>query len=60
MFLEDVRSMRRLMEVVADRLSVRKYLGYELHESLPGHSSLTRIRERDTAFQSSGASSSGS
>ena len=46
MFFEDVRSERRLMEVAADRLSIRWYLGYDLHESLPDHSSLTRIRER--------------
>jgi transposase len=46
MFFEDVRSERRLMEVAADRLSVRWYLGYDLHESLPDHSSLTKIRER--------------
>jgi transposase len=46
MFFEDVRSERRLMEVASDRLSVRWYLGYDLHESLPDHSSLTRIRER--------------
>src|SRR5215212_221438 len=46
MFFEDICSERRLMEVAADRLSVRWYLGYDLHESLPDHSSLTRIRER--------------
>ena len=46
MFFEDIRSERRLMEVAADRLSVRWYLGYDLHETLPDHSSLTRIRER--------------
>jgi transposase len=46
MFFEDIRSERRLMEVVADRLSLRWYLGYDLHEPLPDHSSLTRIRER--------------
>jgi len=35
------------MEVVADRLSLRWYLGgYDLDEPLPDHSSLTRIRER--------------
>ena len=34
------------MAVVADRLSLRWYLGYDLHEPLPDHSSLTRIRER--------------
>ncbi len=46
MFFEDLRSERQLMRVVADRLSVRWYLGYDLHEPLPDHSSLTRIRER--------------
>src|SRR5215210_4610783 len=46
MFLEDLRSERQLMGMVADRLSVRWYLGYDLHETLPDHSSLTRIRER--------------
>jgi transposase len=46
MFFEDLRSERQLMRVVADRLSVRWYLGYDLTEPLPDHSSLTRIRER--------------
>jgi transposase len=46
MFFEDIRSERQLMGVVADRLSLRWYLGYDLHEPLPDHSSLTRIRER--------------
>jgi len=46
MFFENVRSERQLMRVVADRLSVRWYLGYDLFEPLPDHSSLTRIRDR--------------
>jgi len=46
MFFEDIRSERQLMGVVADRLSLRWYLGYDLQEPLPDHSSLTRIRER--------------
>jgi transposase len=46
MFFEDIRSERQLMKVAADRLSVRWFLGYDLHEALPDHSSLTRIRER--------------
>jgi transposase len=46
MFFEDLRSERQLMSVVADRLSLRWYLGYDLCEPLPDHSSLTRIRER--------------
>jgi transposase len=46
MFFEGVRSERQLMRVVGDRLSLRWYLGYDLTESLPDHSSLSRIRER--------------
>jgi IS5 family transposase len=46
MFFENIRSERQLMEIVADRLSIRWYLGYDLDEPLPDHSSLTRIRER--------------
>jgi len=45
-FFEDLRSERQLMRVVADRLSLRWYVGYDLFESLPDHSSVTRIRER--------------
>jgi transposase len=46
MFFEGLRSERQLMRHAADRLSVRWYLGYDLNEPLPDHSSLTRIRER--------------
>jgi transposase len=46
MFFEGTRSERQLMRVAADRLSVRWFLGYDLNEPLPDHSSLTRIRER--------------
>jgi transposase len=46
MFFEGIRSERLLMRTVADRLSVRWYLGYNLDEPLPDHSSLTRIRTR--------------
>ena len=46
MFFEGIRSERQLMQTAADRLSIRWYLGYDLRESLPDHSSLTRIRER--------------
>src|SRR4051794_35336095 len=46
MFFEGIRSERELVRVAADRLSVRWYLGYELDEELPDHSSLTRIRKR--------------
>src|SRR5258708_35960118 len=46
MFFEDVRSERLLMRLVADRLSERWFLGYNLDEPLPDHSSLTPIRAR--------------
>ena len=46
LFFEDLRSERQLMQVVADRLSLRWYLGYDLSEPLPDHSRLSRIRER--------------
>ncbi len=39
MFFEDLRSERQLMEVAADRLSLRWYLDYDLFEPLPDHSS---------------------
>jgi transposase len=45
LFFEGLRSERELMRVAADRLSVRWYLGYDLHEPLPDHSNLTRTRE---------------
>ena len=46
MFFEGIRSERQLMRVAADRLSLRWYLGYDLHEALPDHSTLTKIRDR--------------
>src|SRR5260370_19184367 len=46
LFFEGIRSERWLMRQVADRLSVLWYLGYDVGEPLPDHSSLTRIRTR--------------
>jgi transposase len=46
LFFEGLRSERQLLRVVADRLSLRWYLGYDLTEPLPDHSSLSRSRER--------------
>jgi transposase len=46
LFFEGLRSERELVRVAADRLSIRWYLGYDLDEALPDHSSLTRIRQR--------------
>jgi transposase len=46
MFFEGIRSERRLVETASLNLAHRWYLGYALDESLPDHSSLTRIRQR--------------
>jgi transposase len=46
MIFKGIRSERQLLRLAADRLSVRWYLGYNLDEPLPDHSSLTRIRTR--------------
>lgn len=46
MFFEGIRSERQLIRQGEDRLSVRWYLGYDLDEHLPDHSSLTKIRTR--------------
>src|SRR5262249_13388538 len=46
LFFEGLRSERQLLQVVADRLSLRWYVGYDLTEPLPDHPSLSRIRER--------------
>lgn len=46
MFFEGLRSERQLVRTAADRLSLCWYLGYDLHQELPDHSSLTRIRDR--------------
>ena len=46
LFFEDIRSERQLLQLAADRLSVRWYLGYNLGEPLPDHASLTHIRTR--------------
>ncbi len=46
LFFEGIRSERQLMRHAADRLSIRWFLGYDLGEPLPDHSSLTKIRTR--------------
>lgn len=46
MLFEGVRSERLLMEQAQLHLAWRWYLGYDLDEGLPDHSSLTKIRER--------------
>ena len=46
LFFEGMRSERKLMETVGLHLAQRWYVGYDLDEPLPDHSSLTRIRTR--------------
>lgn len=45
-FFENLPSERAIAEVCADSLAVRAFLGFELTESTPEHSSFTRIRQR--------------
>jgi transposase len=46
MFFEGIRSERQLMETVNLHLAHRWFIGYDLTERVPDHSSLTKIRER--------------
>jgi transposase len=46
MVFEGIRAERQLIETARLNLAHRWYLGYALDEDLPGHSSLTRIRQR--------------
>jgi len=45
-FFEGIRSERQLMETVNLNLAHRWFIGYDLGESVPDHSSLSKIRER--------------
>jgi transposase len=46
MFFEDFRSERQLMDQVHLNLAFRWYIGYDLDEPVPNHSSLSKIRDR--------------
>jgi transposase len=46
MFLEGIRSERQLMETVNLNLAHRWYIGYDLDEAVPDHSTLSKIRQR--------------
>jgi transposase len=46
MFFEGFRSERQLMEQVNLNLAFRWYIGYDLDETVPDHSSLSKIRDR--------------
>ena len=45
-FFEGIRSERQLMENVTLNLALRWFIGYDLDEPVPDHSSLSKIRER--------------
>ena len=45
-FFYGISSERRLMREIQVNLSYRLFIGYNLHEQLPDHSSLTKIRDR--------------
>jgi transposase len=45
-FFEGIRSERQLMETVSLNLAHRWFIGYDLDEDVPDHSSLSKIRER--------------
>ena len=46
MFFEGIRSERLLMETVSLNLAHRWFIGYDLDEEVPDHSSLTKIQRR--------------
>jgi transposase len=46
LFFEGLRSERKLIDTASLHLGHRWYLGYNLDEPLPHHSSLTKIRQR--------------
>ena len=43
-FFENITSDRELVRTASDRLSVRYYLGYDIDEKLPWHSTISRTR----------------
>src|SRR5664279_4719295 len=45
-YFEGIDSERGIAWRVADSLSLRRFLGYDLHSASPDHSSLSRIRSR--------------
>lgn len=45
-FLLGIVHDRRLMREAAVNIAIRWFVGYGVHEALPDHSSLTRIRQR--------------
>lgn len=44
-YLNNINSDRRLIEFCSDSLSIRLFLGYDVHEVLPWHSTISRTRQ---------------
>lgn len=44
-YLEGITSERELMRQIADRLSLRRYISYDLDEEVPEHSTLSKARD---------------
>jgi transposase len=44
-YLEGITSERELMRQIDDRLSLRRYIGYDIDEKVPDHSTLSKIRD---------------
>lgn len=44
-YLNNINSDRKLLEYCADSLAIRLYLGYDIDESLPWHSTISRTRQ---------------
>ena len=46
MFFEDFRSERQLIQHVSMNMALRWYIGYDLDETIPSTSTLSRLRDR--------------
>jgi transposase len=44
-YIEGIVSERKLMREIQDRLSLRRYIGYDIDEEVPEHSTLSRARD---------------
>lgn len=44
-YLNNINSDRALLRFCADSLGIRLFLGYDLHEELPWHSTISRTRQ---------------
>ena len=44
-YLEKICYERELMRQISDRLSLRRYIGYDIDEEVPDHSTLSKLRD---------------